>query len=504
MKWTKEEIDIIENNWEIMSDEEMTSLLSGRSKCAIECKRKKLGFIRPQYKIHTFKEVLDEFAKREFLTLLSDESEYNDCHSKMRYLCKKHKDKGEQTTTLGHLLEGKGCIYCGIDRMVQSHLVPLDKEHDKELCKSKDFQYIDTVRKDGVINIAFICNKHSDLGIQYMTKYNMERTNLKGCKYCSGKDLPEWYVLKKAKEINPDIEILEPYTNLTTHMNCHCKKHDYPTIKTMRQILKGKGCYYCGCEKLSNQSYLSKDFVQSEISKINPHVKIIEYKGAAQQSKCYCTKHNKYFQKGYYALIHNKNSGCEICYAENLRASQGMGIDEFKKRLKEVHPELIVTGEYINNCTPIEIYCTTHDYTFSSKPVDILKRINCCDKSRKTYKEEYICSFIEETYGFSITRQKKFDDCKDKNYLPFDIYLDDYNVLIEYQGEQHYKPIRYSGESWEEAEEKFEYTKKHDLIKKEYCTANNIPLLEIPYWEFDDLEYYLFDSFTELKILEEI
>ena len=371
MKWTKEEIDIIENNWETMSDEEMTSLLPSRSKCAIECKRKKLGFIRPQYKIHTFQEVLDEFAKREFLTLLSDESEYNDCHSKMRYVCQKHKDKGEQTITLGHLLEEKGCIYCG-------------------------------------------------------------------------------------------------------------------------------------CEKLSNQSYLSKDFVQSEISKINPHVKIIEYKGATQQSKCYCTKHNKYFQKGYYALAHNKNSGCEICYAENLRASQGMGIDEFKKRLKEIHPELVVTGEYINNCTPIKIYCTAHDYTFSSKPVDILKRINCCDKSRKTYKEEYICSFIEETYGFLITRQKKFDDCKDKNYLPFDIYLDDYNVLIEYQGEQHYKPIRYSGESWEEAEEKFKYTKKHDLVKKEYCIANNIPLLEIPYWEFDDLEYYLFDSFTELNILEEI
>ena len=101
----------------------------------------------------------------------------------------------------------------------------------------------------------------------------------------------------------------------------------------------------------------------------------------------------------------------------------------FKKRLKEIHPELVVTGEYINNCTPIKIYCTAHDYTFSSKPVDILKRINCCDKSRKTYKEEYICSFIEETYGFLITRQKKFDDCKDKNYLPFDIYLDDYNRI---------------------------------------------------------------------------
>lgn len=503
MKWTKEEINIIENNWESMSDEEMMTLLPGRSKCAIECKRKKLGFIRPQYKIHTFQEVLDEFAKREFLTLLSDESEYNDCHSKMRYVCQKHLNKGEQTTTLGHLLEGKGCNYCGIDRMVQSHLLPLDKEHDKKLCESKGFQYINTVRKDGVIKIAFICNNHIELGVQYMTKYNMDR-ELKGCKYCSGKYLPEWYVLKKAKEINPDIELLEPYNNLTTRMKCFCKKHNYPTSKTMQEILKGKGCYYCGCEKLSNSSYLSIETVQSEISKINPHIKMIDYKGATQQSKCYCNKHNKYFYKGYYALTHNENSGCEVCYAENLRETQGMGIDEFKRRLKEVHPELVVIGEYVNNCAPIEIYCTTHDYTFLSKPVDVLKRINCCEKSRQTYKEEYICSFIENTYGFSITRQKKFEDCKDKKILPFDIYLNDYDVLIEYQGEQHYRPVKYSSETWEEAEEKLEYTKRHDLIKKEYCKTNNIPLIEIPYWKFDDLEYYLFDKFVELHILEEI
>lgn len=46
--------------------------------------------------------------------------------------------------------------------------------------------------------------------------------------------------------------------------------------------------------------------------------------------------------------------------------------------------------------------------------------------------------------------------------------------------------------------------KKHDEIKKKYCIDNNIPLIEIPYWEFDDLEYYLFDKFVELHILEEI
>ena len=73
----------------------------------------------------------------------------------------------------------------------------------------------------------------------------------------------------------------------------------------MQEILKGQGCYYCGCEKLSESSILSHDTVQSKISKINPHVTLIEYKGTTVQSKCYCNKHNRYFYKGYYALSHH-------------------------------------------------------------------------------------------------------------------------------------------------------------------------------------------------------
>ena len=45
---------------------------------------------------------------------------------------------------------------------------------------------------------------------------------------------------------------------------------------------------------------------------------------------------------------------------------------------------------------------------------------------------------------------------------------------------------------------------KHDSIKTEYYKNHNIPLLRIPYWERDDLEYFLFDKFVELKLIEEI
>ena len=72
--------------------------------------------------------------------------------------------------------------------------------------------------------------------------------------------------------------------------------------------------------------------------------------------------------------------------------------------------------------------------------------------------------------------EQKFDNCKDKYYLPFDLYLCDENIIIECDGIQHFTPIDYFG-----GKSAFELNKKHDNLKNEYCKNNNIALLRIPY-----------------------
>ena len=77
----------------------------------------------------------------------------------------------------------------------------------------------------------------------------------------------------------------------------------------------------------------------------------------------------------------------------------------------------------------------------------------------------------------------KFDDCRNKNPLPFDFYLPNYNICIEFDGRQHYLPIFYFG-----GEKMLNYTKNNDNIKNEYCLNNNIKLVRIPYYEINDIE----------------
>lgn len=454
-------------------------------------------------KKYNFNDVVNEFSKTNYI-LLSDESEYKDCLSKMRYLCPHHMDKGEQSISLSHLREGKGCYYCGLEKFASKKRVDL-REYEseaKQLCIKNDFEYVDIYRKNGVIYISFICNKHRDFGVQSMRKSNMKR-NIKGCKYCSNKHLSSEYISKIVHEKNPDIEFIEPITNMTTKKKCRCKKHNIIYYTTPQNVLYGRCCVECGKEKLKYNHLKSTDEVQKRIWEKNPHIILVEeYDGDMKNKKCFCSKHMKYFSK-HLSTLYYCDSGCDECYKELMRERFGTGQDGFKNALKQIHPELDVIGEYINNNTPIEIYCRKHDYYYKATPVSILDKFSCCPKSRSTYKEESVCQLLEN-WGYKITRQKEFEDCIDKRKLRFDIYLDDYNVLIEYQGEQHYYPISYDdSQSLEDIKNKYEYTISHDEIKRNYCIKNNIPLIEIPYWEYDDLEYYLFDKLTKLNVIKE-
>lgn len=52
-----------------------------------------------------------------------------------------------------------------------------------------------------------------------------------------------------------------------------------------------------------------------------------------------------------------------------------------------------------------------------------------------------------------------------------DIYIEELNIGVEYQGIQHFTPVKYFG-----GKEKYEYTIKMDRLKKEKCDSNNVKL----------------------------
>lgn len=82
--------------------------------------------------------------------------------------------------------------------------------------------------------------------------------------------------------------------------------------------------------------------------------------------------------------------------------------------------------------------------------------------------------------------------------MPFDFYLPNHNILIEYDGEQHYYDRGYKTGMFRDT---LEYTQMHDKIKTDYCINNNIKLIRIPYWDYNNIDTILN---KELNLHEDI
>lgn len=107
--------------------------------------------------------------------------------------------------------------------------------------------------------------------------------------------------------------------------------------------------------------------------------------------------------------------------------------------------------------------------------------------------------------NLTYEHQYEFDDCYDIRSLPFDIAVfkpsDKLCCVIEYDGKQHYVPTKFY-DSDLTAEEQFAKIKRHDNMKDRYCQEHNIPLIRIPYYEFDNMESFLFEELKKLNIVD--
>jgi hypothetical protein len=81
-----------------------------------------------------------------------------------------------------------------------------------------------------------------------------------------------------------------------------------------------------------------------------------------------------------------------------------------------------------------------------------------------------------------------FKDCLSPkgNLLKFDFYLPKQQILIEYDGEQHFTPQSF-GDTKHTGEEKLALTQQYDEIKNNWCKENNIKLIRIPYTQYRTL-----------------
>lgn len=168
--------------------------------------------------------------------------------------------------------------------------------------------------------------------------------------------------------------------------------------------------------------------------------------------------------------------------------------DEFKQEVSDlVENEYEVMGEYIDGHNKILIKHNNCQTIYLVAPIKFLEGRRCpvCAESKG---EQIIRKYLEK-YNIIYEPQKEFEGLLGlgNGNLSYDFYLPSINLLIEFQGQQHEQYIP----GFHSSKKDFEKQLEHDARKKEYAKENNMKLLEIWYWNFDNVEDILA---KELKI----
>ena len=354
------------------------------------------------------------------------------------------------------------CDYCGVDYTItyQHYYRTISSSHPK-----------------------FACKKCKGLKTAECTLDDRKEKHYKAVlDFCESNG----YVLKTNKD---DI------CSVDSIVNYECPIHGDNSTK-LENILQGYKCYHCGRESAFKKRYANDLHIRqqnlynnalkacernnytliSDINEIKNNTSYVKYK---------CERHGIKKMR-----INNLISGkkCPICQTEYLQKLNSLPREEVKSRIESCGGTIENVDDYINNNEKnLKIHCPSCNEIFITSLSHFTQHGgqlcgNCAKK--ESIGESKIRKYLEE-HNISFEQEKWFDDCRDVKPLPFDFYIQDYNIIIEFDGKQHFDESHFFSHT------ETSTVKYHDQIKNEYCQRKNISLIRIPYWEINQIDKIL-------------
>ena len=445
-----------------------------------------------------------EQFEKEFHKIMGDEYELLSTYVKSeQHVDVKHKICNHvYSVTPSKILSGRKCPKCA------RRITRTNEEFLKDVSNLVGNEYV--VLDEIVLESKKIRFQHISCGHIFLatpSRFTADKQPIR-CPRCAGKVADENNCLATVRSdlllewdyernrIKPT-EVL-PYSEKSVYWICE-KGHNWKAIIKSRS--NGNGCPYC-----SNRRVL-KGF--NDLETINPALAkewhpIKNEKHPFEVMSCSGKKYWWVCKNGHEwkSTLSNraKGSSCPICSGHSLLKGFNDLATINPALAKEWHPDR-------NKKTPCNVRVGSHEQVWwrCSKGHDWRTAIksrssgNGCPICNESRGEREI-SKILNYYQISFIPQYRIDECKNKRALPFDfgIIVDNSLIgLIEYDGEQHFKAIKAFG-----GKSALNSVKKRDEIKTSYCLKNDIPLLRIPYWNFNNIKKLIIDFLVEINILE--
>jgi hypothetical protein len=383
----------------------------------------------------------------------------------------------------GYLINKFGCMGCSIDNKINGGGMKLKtiKQFvlEARLIHGDLYSYLKSIYKGAQIHIIITCKEHGDF-------WQTPEMHLKGgkCNICTSTKHTNEEVDEFIIANNLNMKRLTDYSSLSENMDFICLicLYRWPTSFSN---LKYSNCGHCiQCKINKNNKEVDDHFIENNmtIKRLSDCISkntIIDWE---------CVKCGHIFTKKAWDFLREDKSllGCSKC---NLLNNEK--IDDF---LKNNNIKIKRVGNYIDYKNKLDWQCLECDNIWPSFASNIKFGYGCPDCSRHK-NEKSIKLFLKNNNIESETIKIKLPINIHKS-IP-DFYIPSMNLIIEYNGEQHYRPVSFGGKNKQETLDQFAYQQIRDQQMRDHCMENNINLLEIDgrTYKFSKLIDFLHDYF---------
>jgi very-short-patch-repair endonuclease len=279
------------------------------------------------------------------------------------------------------------------------------------------------------------------------------------------------------------------YKGSSTKVLVICKMHG-PWSILPSDLLCGHGCFKCKCE---NQGKLLRDTTKSFKAKVYKiygntfDLSKVNYKYSQIKVIIICRKH------GSFSITPNdflSLKGCSKC-SKHYSPSTNEFLEMIPLWYKQKYD---LTGvKYKKMHAYVKVRCKVKGHgVWKVTPANILSKHSGCPKCKNSVAEALIKKWLIQ-HNQLFETETHFKGCRNKRTLKFDFYLPKLNVLIEYDGIQHFKPVEWFG-----GKEALKSQQLRDKIKTKWAKQKGYKLLRIHYKNFKKIDKILLDFFTDL------
>lgn len=290
------------------------------------------------------------------------------------------------------------------------------------------------------------------------------------------------YVTKNTDATLLDQEWVDSKTPM--HFVCACGKPFVTDWNHFRSQGRTR-CTDCAKTAQYNEKRLTEDDIRRRIAERSDSVWVGgEYKNQNSELILRCSCGNEFTASCQLIFYGRTFLKCRACSAKLRSSDQRLSLEDVANYASD-NGAVLLSSSYFNAREDLTFRCAC-GRNFKRRWNDFYSKKNyrCTYCAKRVSKGEWAIEKYLTDRGVFYETQKRFPDCADQRPLPFDFYIPDANLCIEFDGEQHFRAIAFGADK-----DHFDMLKAHDKIKDDYCKSKGIILVRIPYYniEFADI-----------------